>query len=124
MTDGAIALELSVEHGQTSFEPGGRVSGVAGWKARIAPPEIELQLVWTSHGWGGRDFKIVETVTFAAPLPEERRPFILALPDAPYSFRGTLISLGWALELVALPGLEKVRVDLTVAPGRRAVELG
>jgi hypothetical protein len=118
-----IALELHLEHGHTAFEPGARISGVAAWSARVAPKRLELELSWCSQSAAGRDLKIVETVTFADPLAEERRPFILALPDAPFSFRGALISLAWALELTSHPGGEKVRVELTVAPGRRAVDL-
>jgi hypothetical protein len=123
MTDATLALELHLDHGQSSFEPGVRVSGVAGWAARSVLTKLELDLIWTSIGAGGRDLKIVETVTFADPQPTERRPFIIALPSAPYSFRGALISLSWALELTAYPGGDKARLDLTVAPGRRLVDL-
>ncbi len=53
-------------------------------------------------------------------------------PRSPYSFSGKLISLIWALELVALPGREAARTEITLAPpdaatarrreaGRRAV---
>lgn len=121
-----VALELTLEHGQTSFEPGERLAGVASWRAEpgSSPSRLELQLSWTAKGSGGRDLKIVETLVFTNPRPTERRPFILALPALPYSFRGALISLSWTLELVSWPGNEKTQVDLTVAPGRRAIELG
>ena len=123
MTEAAVVVELKLEHGQTAFEPGARVSGVAGWRARAAPARLELELVWTSVGVGGRDVRIVETVMFADPQSEERRPFIIALPAAPYSFQGGLISLSWALELTAHPGQEKARLELIVAPGRRVIDL-
>jgi len=55
--------------------------------------------------------------------PSERRPFILPLPEAPFSFRGTLISVNWELELVALPVEEKSTVPITIAPGRVALVL-
>ena len=123
MRDGAVALELLLEHGHTSFEPGSRVGGVAHWSARTAPAGLELALIWTSLGWGGRDLRIVETVTFSEPLAEERRPFIIALPAAPYSFQGALITLSWSLELTAFPGHDKIHVDLVIAPGRRTIDL-
>jgi hypothetical protein len=123
VTEAGVALELRLERGESAFEPGARVSGVAGWVARVAPARLELELVWSSRSAAGRDVRIVETVTFADPLPEERRPFILALPAAPYSFSGALISLSWSLELTAHPGQEKTRLELTIAPGRRAVQL-
>jgi hypothetical protein len=123
LTDRAIALELSVDHGRTLFEPGARVSGVAAWSAPKAPSEMELRLSWLAQGPGGRDFKIAETITFVEPQAAERRPFILILPMAPYTFRGSLISLAWSLDLVVLPGEEKTRVGLTLAPGRQEIDL-
>jgi hypothetical protein len=123
LTARAVTLELDLEQGRTLFEPGGRVAGVAAWSARGAPAGMELRLSWAARGPGGRDFKIAETIPFREPRPAERRPFILTLPMAPYSFRGSLISLTWVLELVALPGEEKVQVELTVAPGQQAIDL-
>ena len=123
MTDPGVALELHLEHGHWAFEPGARVSGVAAWKAGAAPTRLELELAWTAQSAAGRDVKIVETVTFGEPLAEERRPFIIALPEAPYSFRGALISLAWTLELTAHPSGARTRVELTLAPGGRVVDL-
>jgi hypothetical protein len=123
LKDVGATLELALEHGQSSFEPGARVGGVAGWAARTAPARLELELRWTSTGPGGRDLRTVETLTFGEPQVEERRPFIIALPPSPYSFRGALITLEWTLELTAYPGGEKARLELTIAPGRRAVDL-
>jgi hypothetical protein len=123
LSDRAITLELDLERGRTLFEPGGRVMGVAAWSARTAPSGMELRLSWAVQGPGGRDFKIAEALPFQQPLATDRRPFILTLPLAPYSFRGSLISLVWLLELVAAPGDEKVQVGLTVAPGSEAIDL-
>jgi hypothetical protein len=36
---------------------------------------------------------------------------------------GSLLSLDWTLELVALPGEEKTIAPLVLAPGRRAIDL-
>jgi hypothetical protein len=125
VTVAPVELELRLDHGQSSFEPGARVSGVVGWAARAgaALTRLELDLSWSARSVAGRDLEIVETVTFGDPQPEERRPFIFALPEAPYSFQGALISLSWALELTAHPGQEKARLELTIAPDRHAVDL-
>ncbi len=123
MTAGPVSLTLELAGGATDFEPGATVSGWAAWSVPVPPVGIELRLVWATLGPGGRDFAIAETVPFARPLVEERRPFVVALPAAPYSFRGRLIALVWTLELVALPGEEKTLVELTVAPERRRIEL-
>jgi hypothetical protein len=118
-----IVLALVLDQGRTIFEPGERVSGVASWSGGIAPLGIELRLIYTTHGSGGRDLTIADTIPFGEPRAKERRPFIFSLPMAPYSFRGNLISLVWALHLVAVPGEEKTLVELTVAPERRAIDI-
>jgi hypothetical protein len=123
MAEAALALQLTLDHGRTRFEPGARLAGVAAWKAPLVPRGIELRLSWVLQGKGGRDFKIVDTIPLPDPQPAERRPFILTLPLAPYSFQGVLLSLTWTLELVALPGEEKTRVTLVVSPGNQAINL-
>jgi hypothetical protein len=123
VTARGFALALELEQGRAIFEPGPRVSGVAVWSGPVARAGMELRLIRVSRGPGGRDLTIAETIAFSEPLAAERRPFIFTLPTAPYSFRGSLISLTWTLELVALPGEEKAVVELTVAPGRQAIDL-
>jgi hypothetical protein len=123
LTDRAVVLELELEQGRTSFEPGARVRGVAAWSAQTVPSGMELRLIWATHGPGGRDLRIAQTIPFGEPLAAERRPFVFTLPAEPYSFRGRLISLTWTLALVALPGEEKTLVDLVVAPERNAIDL-
>ncbi|HEY6478078.1 MAG TPA: hypothetical protein VI456_15985 [Polyangia bacterium] len=84
---------------------------------------MELRLSWTLAGKGGRDLHLAETIRLPDPAASERRPFVLTLPAGPYSFRGALLTLTWALELVTLPGEETSRVSLVVAPGGQIIEL-
>jgi hypothetical protein len=123
MAEAPLALQLTLDHGRGQFEPGARVAGIASWKATPAPRGIELRLSWTLQGKGGRDFKIADTIALPDPQAAERRPFILTLPLAPYSFQGALLSLVWTLELVALPGEEKTGVTLVVSPGSQAIDV-
>jgi hypothetical protein len=120
----AITLELHLEDPAAAFDPGARVGGVARWAAAsFAPRGLELRLVWTLQGKWERDMRIAATVPLPDPQASERRPFFLTLPLAPYSFRGTLLALEWTLQLVALPGEEKISVPLVLAPGRRTIDL-
>jgi hypothetical protein len=120
----AIALGLLLEDAVAAFDPGARVAGVARWDAAsFAPRGMELRLIWTLQGKWERDMRIAATIPLPDPQASERRPFFATLPLAPYSFRGTLLSLEWTLELVALPGEEKTSVGLIVAPGRHAIDL-
>ncbi len=123
MRSRAIIVELAIEQGRTAFEPGARLGGVAIWTAPAQPRGMELRLCWTLTGRGGRDLHLAETIPLPAPGAAERRPFVLTLPSAPYSFRGALLTLAWALDLVALPGEETARVHLVVAPHNQAIDL-
>jgi hypothetical protein len=123
VTGRSIELALTLDDERTAFEPGARVSGVAAWSARAAPLAMELRLTRAVRGPGGRDFTIAETVSLPKPLAVERRLFTFTLPTGPYSFHGDLISLTWAFELVASPGDDKVRLEITLAPGAREIDL-
>jgi hypothetical protein len=112
-----------LEHGRTDFQPGARVGGVAAWSASTPPRGMELRLCWSLTGKGGRDLRIAETIALPRPGAAERRPFVLTLPTGPYSFRGALLTLTWALDLVALPGEETARVNLIVAPHSQTIAL-
>jgi hypothetical protein len=124
VTTPGVTLELAVEDGETGFEPGARLAGVAAWSGPAPPRGMELRLSWTARGTGGRDFRIVESVPFPAPRAAERRPFALTLPGGPYSFVGRLVSLSWRLELVCQPGEEKAGLEIAIAPGRAPLALG
>jgi hypothetical protein len=123
MSAGAIELRLTLDDEHAAFSPGARVTGVASWSAPRVPRGIELRLSWALTGKGGRDYKIADTFPLPNPTAAERRHFLLTLPDAPYSFRGALLTLSWTLELVALPGEEKTRLELVLAPDGRAITL-
>jgi len=120
----AYELSLELENGVTAFEPGGRLAGIASWSVSAPLAGLELRLKWISRGHGGRDLKIADTIVLPQPLATERRPFILTLPEAPFSCEGALLSVRWQLELVALPVEEKASVAITIAPDAQAIVLG
>ena len=116
-------LELTLT-GDHRYLPGEEIEGVAAWRAERAPAALELRLFWFTSGKGTEDLEIVQRVAFEAPLSVERRTFKLRLPDEPYSLSGRLVSLRWAVELVALPDdRDATRVDVVVAPERRPLVL-
>jgi hypothetical protein len=99
------------------------VEGTAKWLLSEAPQTVELRLFWYTKGKGTQDIEIVESVPFEHPQLEDARPFRVTLPASPYSFSGKLISLLWALELVAKPGEQSVRVEITMSPTGEEVVL-
>ena|SRR5437879_6330390 len=116
-------LRIDTREGRKDFEPGDELNGTAVWKLDQQLRAIELRLFWFTRGKGTEDAGVVETVRFDRPMTEERRSFRFRLPEAPYSLSGKLISIVWALELVADPSKEVVRLEITVAPGGREVRL-
>jgi hypothetical protein len=118
------ALDVKIAGGQTTFRPGEEVRGVASWSLEEPPERVELRLFWHTQGKGDQDVEIVERVPFDAPGPQDRREFVLRLPEGPYSFSGKLISLLWSIEVVAEPGDLAGGVEIVVSPHRREVVIG
>lgn len=111
-----ITLRIELADDRSWFLPGGQLTGRAVWRLDEAPEAVELRLFWHTSGKGTDDVEIVEVRRFEGQGPHGEGAFDVTLPLGPYSFSGSLITLAWALELVALPGGETERLDLVVAP--------
>jgi hypothetical protein len=116
-------LRIELNEDRAAFEPGEEISGSISWGMDQAARALELRLFWFTRGKGTEDAGIVETARFEQSLPKATRTFRFRLPEAPYSFSGKLISLVWALELIAYPSKEVVRREFEMGPGRREVRL-
>ena len=100
------------------------MSGVVRWDFDTAPELLELRLFWYTQGKGDEDVGLVEAIPFEAPQAAAEHAFSLELPVGPYSFSGKLISIIWALELVADEGKECKRLGIVLGPQAREVVLG
>jgi len=116
------ALDIRLDHGP-AVEPGGEVQGVVTWSTVEQAETIELRLFWWTAGKGTRNLEVIDRLVLASPALHGERRFRFRLPEAPYSFSGTLITLSWGLELVAEPSGESVHRDLVVAPEGREVDV-
>ena len=116
-------LHITVDRQAEGFLPGESLSGHVRWDVDGALAALEIRLFWYTAGKGTQDVGIVATERLDAPRPSGGRPFRFTLPRTPFSFSGTLISLVWAIELVALPGAETQRVEFVVSPTRAEVFL-
>jgi hypothetical protein len=117
------ALNLTLPDGRTEFSPGDRIALQAQWQLVESPPAIEVRLVWYTRGKGDTDVCIVDETRFDNPQSFAQRQCEFRLPEAPYSFSGKLVSLIWAVELVAQPSGESKRLDIVVAPEGREIHL-
>ncbi len=109
-------LTIVLEQNRTVFRPGDVVAGTARWQLEDQAKEAELRLLWYTQGKGDEDASLVDTMTFTQPSLSDQRSFRLTLPNGPYSFSGSLISLTWALELSTRPGHNCERTEITVSP--------
>jgi hypothetical protein len=116
-------LRIELTNERAAFKPGEEIRGRVSWSVDPPAQSFELRLFWFTRGKGTEDAAIVQTQRFDQPLARETRDFDLRLPEAPYSFSGKLISLTWALELVAYPSKQVVRREIQMGPGAKEVRL-
>ncbi len=116
-------LTIELTEDRTGFAPGEEMSGTVSWSTAQTGEKLELRLFWFTRGKGTEDAGIVEKIQFDQLLPHETRPFRFRLPAGPYSFSGRLVSLVWALELVASGSKTVARREIEVGPDRREVRL-
>jgi hypothetical protein len=116
-------IQIETEGGANAFLPGETIAGTVSWQLDPPLENVELRLIWYTEGKGDQDLQIVETATFHTPGVVDRRTFTVRLPDGPYSFSGKLISVLWALEVVAQPNDRAGRLPITVSPTRQELVL-
>ena len=116
-------LAIQFDDDRTAFEPGETITVSTEWTLDDEPESIDLRLVWNTVGKGTTDIGVEKTISLETPGQSGSRSVELELPDAPYSFSGKLVSLVWALELVASPANKSCRAEITIAPGACEVML-
>jgi hypothetical protein len=116
-------LKIEINGGRTEFEPGEALEGTVGWQLDQPAAAVELRLFWYTSGMGNQDAGVVDCARFGQPSQRDSRPFHFWLPPGPPSFNGRLITLSWALELVAKSSNEVARVEIVIAPGGEPVPL-
>jgi hypothetical protein len=116
-------IDIRIDGGRSAFHPGEVLAGETAWLLDRHPESVELRLFWFTRGRGTEDVEVVQRLAFANPAQEDRRSFQLRLPESPYSFSGRLISLTWAIEVVASPGRRTGRAELVLSPSLSEIVL-
>ena len=114
-------LNLRLTETGGTFEPGEDVHGTASWLLLEAPEELEVRLFWYTEGKGDMDVGIAHSKRLRSTEIQGSEEFKLTLPDGPLSFSGRLITLHWAVELVALPSEETFRQPIVVSHTGREI---
>jgi hypothetical protein len=108
-------LQVSLRENQKNFRPAETISGTASWQLTESPEAIEIHLCFYTKGKGTSDVHVVETLRLDSPPASGSEKFNWRLPQSPYSFSGKLISLIWAVEVVALPSTEAASVTFEMS---------
>ena len=116
-------LTLQTTDGGTWFKPGELIEGRASWHLDGEVDAVEARLFWYTTGKGSQDVEIVRRLRIDSPETSGHHDFSIRAPEGPYSFSGKLITLAWAIELVALPSGQTERLDLRIGPTPVEVDL-
>jgi hypothetical protein len=114
-------MQISLEKPSKAFDRGEMIRGRVEWNDLQPLKSLEIRLIWLTRGKGDRDVSIVQQRVFTAPAPSGRQDFEFAAPNAPYSFSGKLISLIWAIEVIAFPSGDAELTEIVIAPHAREV---
>jgi hypothetical protein len=115
-------MAITVRLAETQFRPGDTLTGEVAWETAMPLGEIPVTLYWYTAGKGQEDVEVVARSTVSARQSSGRGGFRFDLPDFPWSFSGSLVSLVWAVE--AGSGHDEVeRVRFVLAPDGEEVRL-
>jgi hypothetical protein len=114
-------LTIAPTSGDSSRKPHGVVELLARWSLPSTPRSLEARLFWFTRGKGTEDVGVVAKELVPAPGAHGEHRVRFTLPEAPYSFSGRLISLIWAVELVA--DNTAARWEFVLAPEGREILL-
>ncbi|MDP3732133.1 MAG: hypothetical protein Q8R31_03760 [Candidatus Omnitrophota bacterium] len=114
---------LDLEFDSLEFRSHEKVSGRATWNLEKRYGHMEIRLFWFTRGKGIEDGGIVNTIKIEPITQHGEKRFEFYLPEGPYSFKGQLISLIWAVELVLEPSSKAKRLEITVSPTGKKILL-
>jgi len=116
-------LTITLAGNRTGFRPGDMLRGTAEWQLPNGPAAVEMRLGWWIEVQGIIEVRRVQTARFDRVLANDSREFQFPLPDAPYSYAGSLATLSWVVELVVLPQCQFTQVFFNLGPNAEPVQL-
>lgn len=115
--------ELAIALAEKACRPGEELAGVVSWAGAEGVEWVEVRLIFFTRGKGTQDVQVAETVRIDTPGAAGDREFAFVLPNGPYSFSGSLISLTWAVEVLTNGGKEAAREEFVLSPTGQEVLL-
>ena len=116
-------ISLRLKNDKTVYRPGETLYGQAEWEFAKDIQEISIQVFWYTTGRGDSEAETVKTETISMPLKSDKQDFAIELPMAPYSFKGQITGLNWAVKAEALKGKVSALKEFSMAPTGEALKL-
>lgn len=85
--------------------------------------KLAIRLMWFTTGKGTRDVNVCSEIMQAAVPAHSRVAFEFVAPQRPLSFSGQLVSLQWAIEVVAFPSKQSWLAELVIAHSEHEILL-
>lgn len=117
------SVDITIPEAGRFLLPGMSVGGSVAWRSDRPVDRLAVRLIHYTEGKGTRDVEVVAEEEWVSPGDAGERAFSFSLPDSPYSFSGSLISLIWAVEAVAWPGEATARVPFEMSPSGQEIIL-
>jgi hypothetical protein len=106
-----------------NYQPGEELVLGITWDFGEPLTKFEVRLVWNTEGKGDRDLETMKTITLAAPGQSGQELVRTQLPYLPYSYRGKLLAIVWAVEVIAFPSKQAQRLVFEITPEKTVIEV-
>jgi hypothetical protein len=116
-----ILLRLKDE--KMTYYPGEKIRGEIEWDLANEVKAIMINIFWYTVGRGDQDTETVIVDKIDMPLKSGRQDFAIELPMAPYSYKGQISSLNWAVEVSTLEAKVKDAISFKLNPFDQKIKL-
>jgi len=115
------SLTLEIDE-QPFYRPGEKLTGKATWSGDPSPERVDVRLFWFTSGAALSQVGIVNRCVVKNPKDRRSTTFEFTLPEGPWSFAGRLVTLRWAVEVVAFPSRASAISMITLGPDQRRID--
>jgi hypothetical protein len=114
---------LHLKNNKNSYYPGETLRGSIEWDFIDDVPEISIQVFWYTKGRGEQEAETVKSETISRPLKSGKQDFSMELPHAPYSYKGQISGVDWAVKASAMKDKVNAIQEIIIAPAGIPIKL-
>ncbi len=115
-------IKIHLTDDRTTYTPEQTIRGKLEWQLDDRPRAIELQLIWQTEGKGTKDADAAVVQRWDSPAPSDELSFELTVPPGPLSYHGSMISILWTLEALAVKPHAVASCGITISTAGQAIE--